>query len=365
MSAENHSTTTKPTLLLTLVNGTFGRGGKWLTDVSPGSFRANLTEQLRDSFQVKYSDEFAWGSSSCLGRYFLDNQMGVRLDSGEGLRKHLRDFRKPEGIRHYIIAHSHGGNVALYGLKDESVRNEVDGLVCLGTPFLISSIVDYRRDWTVISARVFALFAWQQQSWWLLVFSLLFWVVIISTIIAGTFKNDCDALGNVQGQLIKLRLRDMKSAGNDSLKLLSICTPRDEAFFLLRMLGRVGEAVRVAWSLLTRLVNWIGWILACLIGVKVAFEVIPQLKELDWIETVISYVDRWIMTPAMLIIAALIMGIVVLRLSYAYDSVPWIARFDTRTERSLGWPVKHRSNYLVTKQRGAVGFGIPVFRYGQ
>ena len=37
---------------------------------------------------------------------------------------------------HGIVAHSHGGNVALYALRDVALRRKIDGVVTLGTPFI-------------------------------------------------------------------------------------------------------------------------------------------------------------------------------------------------------------------------------------
>lgn len=37
---------------------------------------------------------------------------------------------------HFIVAHSHGGNVVLYALRDQTVADSVRGVVCLSTPFI-------------------------------------------------------------------------------------------------------------------------------------------------------------------------------------------------------------------------------------
>jgi hypothetical protein len=41
---------------------------------------------------------------------------------------------------HFIVAHSHGGMVALYALRDQALAAKIDGLITLSTPFLV------RRD---------------------------------------------------------------------------------------------------------------------------------------------------------------------------------------------------------------------------
>lgn len=49
-----------------------------------------------------------------------------------------RELDSAEDACHVVIAHSHGGNVALWGLGqlDEASRNRVAGLATMGTPFL-------------------------------------------------------------------------------------------------------------------------------------------------------------------------------------------------------------------------------------
>ena len=53
------------------------------------------------------------------------------------LREHIALIaRDHPGAAQVLVAHSHGGNVCLYALRDESMARAVDGLVCLSTPFV-------------------------------------------------------------------------------------------------------------------------------------------------------------------------------------------------------------------------------------
>ena len=54
--------------------------------------------------------------------------------------------------KHVIIAHSHGGNVALYALKDAELRSRVSGLVTLATPFLF--VESRRLEWVIVLTAV-------------------------------------------------------------------------------------------------------------------------------------------------------------------------------------------------------------------
>lgn len=53
---------------------------------------------------------------------------------GEKIRKLAEDPNKTGRL--YLVAHSHGGNVALYAQAKPEIARRVSGVVCLGTPFL-------------------------------------------------------------------------------------------------------------------------------------------------------------------------------------------------------------------------------------
>ncbi len=68
------------------------------------------------------------------------NSHGARLSGGVKLAQRLGQLRSshPRALL-YVIAHSHGGNVLGYALREASVRDSLGGIVCLGTPFIISN----------------------------------------------------------------------------------------------------------------------------------------------------------------------------------------------------------------------------------
>jgi hypothetical protein len=51
------------------------------------------------------------------------------------LNSRIIQVREYPNAHHFVVAHSHGGNVAMYALADESLASRVSGVVCLGTPF--------------------------------------------------------------------------------------------------------------------------------------------------------------------------------------------------------------------------------------
>jgi hypothetical protein len=108
--------------IITLVHGTRAPGAPWTQEGSP--LRAHLTEALGEvSFEV-----FSWSGK---------NSVTARAKAAEGLRLHLYACieKHPTG-RQFIIGHSHGGNVALYALRDAKLAQQVAGTICLATPFL-------------------------------------------------------------------------------------------------------------------------------------------------------------------------------------------------------------------------------------
>jgi hypothetical protein len=107
--------------VVTLVHGTWARRAPWTKEDSP--LCCYLRETLRDVTFYR----FEWS-----GR----NSNSARFKAAEKLQLELttRLTERPTA-KHYIIAHSHGGNVALYALRDPELCQRISGLVCLATPF--------------------------------------------------------------------------------------------------------------------------------------------------------------------------------------------------------------------------------------
>jgi hypothetical protein len=70
-------------------------------------------------------------------RWSGHNRVSARSEASARLSEHLiglvRD--RPEA-RHFIIAHSHGGNIAFHALRNRCIASNIAGVVCLSTPFL-------------------------------------------------------------------------------------------------------------------------------------------------------------------------------------------------------------------------------------
>ena len=115
---------TQPRFVVTLVHGTWAPDADWTREKSP--LRKLLQEQFGDDVHV---NPFTWSGA---------NDYGGRLAAGKELRQCLGELTNTyTTAKHVIVAHSHGGNVALYALNDEKTASKISGLVTLATPFLV------------------------------------------------------------------------------------------------------------------------------------------------------------------------------------------------------------------------------------
>jgi hypothetical protein len=107
---------------IVLVHGTFAPQAPWTQDGS------NLRRALADALGNVTFHSFDWS-----GR----NSYGDRREAGRRLAAVLDDIARgaPQAIR-AVIAHSHGGNIALYAGKHIKSPQSLANLACLATPFI-------------------------------------------------------------------------------------------------------------------------------------------------------------------------------------------------------------------------------------
>ena len=108
-------------LRVVLVHGTWARGSRW----------PKVEAMLADTFAGRAHVEYVeWPGH---------NQVSARMKGVRALIRALRSsIRAHPDARHVVIAHSHGGNVALRALRARWLQRRVAGLVCLSTPFLVA-----------------------------------------------------------------------------------------------------------------------------------------------------------------------------------------------------------------------------------
>lgn len=115
-------------IIIILVHGTFAPDAQW----------TGLDSQLvnvigRELGTSVRFERFIWPGRLLRG---FNNSHSARLEAGRKLRDvliRLEIERKPKRL--FVIAHSHGGNVALYAARDTS-EVRLDAVVFLATPFI-------------------------------------------------------------------------------------------------------------------------------------------------------------------------------------------------------------------------------------
>jgi hypothetical protein len=112
-------------IVVTLIHGTFATEAEWVRNES------KLCKAVNDAFPggVEFR-RLPWSGG---------NTIGARQDAAGKLREQiLADPVSAADTRHFLVAHSHGGNIALYALRDPKVRERITGVATLATPFLIA-----------------------------------------------------------------------------------------------------------------------------------------------------------------------------------------------------------------------------------
>lgn len=109
-------------MVVTLVHGTWARNAPWIRPDS--AFLRHFVTSLPNV----HVEPFLWSGS---------NSHRARCQAAIELRRHIAIcVQKYPAQDHFIVAHSHGGNVALYALRDSQTAVHVRGVACLSTPFL-------------------------------------------------------------------------------------------------------------------------------------------------------------------------------------------------------------------------------------
>lgn len=117
--------------VVTLVHGTWAPDAAWTREGSPFCIQLENELRKRRFARVRFT-RCNWPA----GDSHEDRRVGSIL-----LHKHLlhlvREFPASANNLHFVVAHSHGGNVALRTIRHSRVlKSEICGLVTLATPFL-------------------------------------------------------------------------------------------------------------------------------------------------------------------------------------------------------------------------------------
>jgi len=315
----------------TLVHGTFSANADWVNDSKADDdqgFRAKLANKF--SHTVTFTTPPAWGSKRLIP--FTDLTNAARLEGATKLQKHVIDQKKEEN--HFIIAHSHGGNVAMYSLQDVNVAQNVDGLICLATPFLYP-----RRRPLSVTALILSLgimlagvmqFIWsaghsnQVTLSWLTISSLIVFAVAIPaclTWLVGFERFKYKYRNDVRLNTLLEKL----SYQNPNIPILLVRASGDEASGLLRgaqflnWLGGVGVRLgsRQLYLLVCAVALTISW-MAYRGSEMVPEFVIPMLKQ------------GLIISAALMVV--LLMALTLSRIFVGFDAWRWVGEIETMVE---------------------------------
>jgi hypothetical protein len=135
----------------TLIHGTFAKNAPWVKPCS--EFCNKLRECLDGEIVI---ESFYWEGN---------NSFKKRSHAAVQLREHLRSIdARHSGAQHFVIGHSHAGNVILQAISDPATFKLVTGIVCLSTPFIHVR----PRRWSAVAS-----------SFWKLVFIPLIFTLLI------------------------------------------------------------------------------------------------------------------------------------------------------------------------------------------
>lgn len=128
-----------PQRVLTLVHGTFSPNAAWTQ--ADSIFFQSLKQRLKgETLHRRITWQGLLGSCANNGH---DYRIAGAKTLVKALKKSFAEFPDAE---HWVIAHSHGGNVALYALRDPEVAQRLDGIVTLAAPFIQCKPRSYSAD---------------------------------------------------------------------------------------------------------------------------------------------------------------------------------------------------------------------------
>jgi len=130
---------TRNLVIVTLVHGTFSPDAEWTRRGS--SFRIELADRLSGLGHV-HLRRFTWSGA---------NNLFDRFDAEIALRRNIsRIHSRFPDAQHFVVAHSHGGNIAS-GLLTGDRQPGVTGIACLATPFFHLRFREEALDQTLLS----------------------------------------------------------------------------------------------------------------------------------------------------------------------------------------------------------------------
>lgn len=230
-----------PHVVVTLVHGTWARRADWTTESSP------LCRAIRKAMRgpVRF-EQFLWsGRNSVTSRSKAVEQLIARLAA---LQRCWPD------ARHFVIGHSHGGNIALQAMREKAVEARMAGIVCLSTPFLSASPRNLGRVGRI-------------ALWWFPVVVALFFLVPAVELLPVAFQSAASvmtliialSLGFVFSPAVKKFARIVAGALHypevPSCKVLIVRSFGDEASAALGAAHMISWIAELIWSATSRFIE--------------------------------------------------------------------------------------------------------------
>ncbi len=315
----------------TLIHGTFSANAEWVNEginENPNGFRARLRKRFSDS--IDFSIPPAWGSRGFLKLKDLTN--AARLNGANNLAEHV--LNQTDKGKHFIVAHSHGGNVAMYALQNTLVAEKIDGLICLATPFLyprkrplsITALLLSLAIMLVGILRYIGTANLMEQGWaaWLGAAGLLVFGFIVPACLTWLVVYE-RYLAKIKSNLRLQVLIDNLSYQDPNIPILLVRTIGDEATGLLRG---------------AQFLNWLGGIGMKLGGRQIYLLICAAALTLAWMayqgagmvpDFIVPLLGNGL-TASAAVMVVLLMALTVSRIFVGFDSWRWVGEIETMVE---------------------------------
>src|SRR4051794_3111451 len=112
--------------IITVIHGTWAPNAVWMSPSSP--LCSALQDTLDRSGITVAFDNYVWSGS---------NSVSAREEAARDLRQQIRRnaSKSPTALR-FLIAHSHGGNIAVDAVCEDAVAEMLSGVITMSTPFV-------------------------------------------------------------------------------------------------------------------------------------------------------------------------------------------------------------------------------------
>lgn len=327
-SVANH----KPQLTFLIVHGTWGRDGDWMNEAKNDSLPSQLKREFQD-FEVHF-DKADWGLKGALWKRMPDNTVHSRRVGAALLAKRLKQLPdvSPTNQR-YLVAHSHGGNVVMYALRNGKLLRKVSGIVCLSTPFLHYAPVTFHRDLPVISLAVLGITAYSQGNPFLWAYFAVYMAVVVTLLRSRYLGEDLKSIAKIKARLAALRIparSEVRNAAN-AIPFLAVRPRHDEIAILFSITQKAGAILRGLWQFVNTVGRWALWAFVLVMAIRwVRDSLFPQF-DLATLDRWMSLADRFVLTPTALLATAVLLGMAIMQWSFAFDSLPWLPRLGVRS----------------------------------